>query len=258
MKLYLKAPDYKTCPICKTPKHKLEFYPRSKTNTTQRQPYCIKCSIRSITENKHNLKKEIVQYKGGKCILCGYNKNIKSLVFHHIDSSVKEFSISGVNYNLEKLKKEIDKCILVCRNCHAEIHEGLHPQYLINVTCKSISSSEKKICPRCKEEKSIDSFYKKRKKEGHSCWCIRCDRKDNKKRYLERRKIAFEYKGYNCIKCGYNKCLAALDCHHVNPNEKDFKICDFKGNIETLKQELDKCNLLCRNCHGELTFKKLY
>lgn len=67
------------------------------------------------------------------------------------------------------------------------------------------------------------------------------------------KKWAVEYKGGKCERCGYDKCIAALDFHHRNPNEKDFAISDknIKLNWEDIKKELDKCELLCSNCHRE-------
>lgn len=77
-----------------------------------------------VTKHRQKIKRKAVEYKGGKCEICGYNKNIWSLAFHHIDPSKKDFSISdsGNSYGWESVKKEIDKCILVCLNCHGEIH----------------------------------------------------------------------------------------------------------------------------------------
>lgn len=68
-----------------------------------------------------------IEYKGGKCKCCGYNKCISALEFHHLDPSVKEFNIGQKGYtrSWDKNKKELDKCILVCANCHREIHHGL-------------------------------------------------------------------------------------------------------------------------------------
>ena len=70
-------------------------------------------------------KIELVKYKGGKCERCGYDKTYEALQFHHINPSEKDFTISGKSYSLERLKKEVDKCIMVCANCHIEIHEEL-------------------------------------------------------------------------------------------------------------------------------------
>jgi len=47
------------------------------------------------------------------------------LEFHHINPEEKEFTIGGKNYSIERMKKEVDKCVLVCGNCHSEIHEEL-------------------------------------------------------------------------------------------------------------------------------------
>lgn len=70
-------------------------------------------------------KIKLVEYKGGKCQICGYNKSKNALHFHHLDPNEKDFSISGKSLSFDKLKTEVDKCILVCSNCHSEIHEGL-------------------------------------------------------------------------------------------------------------------------------------
>lgn len=69
----------------------------------------------------------LIEYKGGKCERCGYNKSMRALEFHHLDPSEKDFGISKqINRNINDLKKEVDKCILLCSNCHAEIHEELY------------------------------------------------------------------------------------------------------------------------------------
>lgn len=68
-----------------------------------------------------------VEYKGGKCELCGYNRCVDALEFHHRNSSEKEFGVSqsGLTRSWERVKNEIDKCILVCANCHRELHNNL-------------------------------------------------------------------------------------------------------------------------------------
>lgn len=71
------------------------------------------------------IKEELIQYKGGKCQICGYNKCISALEFHHLDPTQKDFTISGGTKSFKTLKPEVDKCILVCSNCHREIHAGL-------------------------------------------------------------------------------------------------------------------------------------
>ena len=84
---------------------------------------CKKCNYESVSKKRKNYKKELVEYKGGECEICGYNKCIEALDFHHKDPTQKDFNISKSKIcNIETLKKEVDKCILVCANCHREIH----------------------------------------------------------------------------------------------------------------------------------------
>lgn len=71
------------------------------------------------------LKEQSVSYKGGKCQVCGYDRYNGALEFHHIDESNKSFTISGKSISFDRLRPELDKCILVCSNCHREIHGGL-------------------------------------------------------------------------------------------------------------------------------------
>ena len=71
-------------------------------------------------------KIKAINMLGGKCSICGYSKNYASLDFHH--SGEKEISIGKLfgRAKMEAIHSEVKKCILVCRNCHMEIH---HPEY---------------------------------------------------------------------------------------------------------------------------------
>jgi len=81
--------------------------------------------VRNTSEYRVNIKQRLVDYKGGKCQICGYNRCINALEFHHVNPEEKDFTISGGTKSFDTLKPEIDKCILVCSNCHREIHAGL-------------------------------------------------------------------------------------------------------------------------------------
>ena len=85
-----------------------------------------KLNVKRVTNRRKQLKKLAVEYKGGKCVKCNYDKCIDALEFHHLNPDEKDFSIShkGYTMSLEKVQKELDKCILVCANCHREIHSG--------------------------------------------------------------------------------------------------------------------------------------
>ena len=86
---------------------------------------CKKCAVDAVQKRRYIIKEKAVAYKGGKCVKCGYNKYFGALEFHHVDGS-KDFGIGAKGYtrSWEKVMKELDKCILVCSNCHKEIHGG--------------------------------------------------------------------------------------------------------------------------------------
>lgn len=73
------------------------------------------------------LKQKAVDYKGGCCVFCGYHEHMGVLDFHHLDPTTKEFSIGSKGYtrSWEKVRAELDKCILVCANCHREVELGV-------------------------------------------------------------------------------------------------------------------------------------
>ncbi len=78
----------------------------------------------AVTKRRRKLKVMLVEYKGGKCKICGYKKSPWALDLHHVDSKSKSFGLSvrGLTRSWESLKKEADKCVLICANCHREVH----------------------------------------------------------------------------------------------------------------------------------------
>jgi len=74
---------------------------------------------------RHNRKIAIITQYGGKCQLCGYDRHIDILVFHHKNPKHKDFAIGNKLGRCDSyLAKELKKCILLCPNCHAEVHAG--------------------------------------------------------------------------------------------------------------------------------------
>jgi hypothetical protein len=118
-------------------------------------------------------------------------------------------------------------------------------------TSKLDADKNNKQCSKCKETKLLKEFYMKTDGRPH-CYCKICM---NSKRveYMKKNKsAAIAYKGGKCQCCGYDKLQDALEFHHKNPDEKDFSISTHRGaNIEKIKPEIDKCVLLCANCHRE-------
>jgi hypothetical protein len=98
---------------------------------------------------KHT-KERIVKSMGSKCVCCGYNKCHAALHLHHLDPNEKEFSFGKIKANPKswgKIIKELRKCVLVCGNCHAEIHYG-----------------ERKIPKNAKKFNELFVTYKEKKK----------------------------------------------------------------------------------------------
>ncbi len=96
---------------------------KDKRKYADRADYLKKAVIR----RRKIIREMAVKYKGGQCANCGYKKCIQVLEFHHLNPNKKDFGISAKGYarSWEKVKKELDKCIILCANCHREIHEGI-------------------------------------------------------------------------------------------------------------------------------------
>jgi len=93
-------------------------------NTEEIKQHLEKSNYNSVYNYRRRLKEKLVQYKGGKCEICGYDKCISALDFHHLNPSEKDFNLASSKVlSFEKCKLEVDKCILVCANCHREIHD---------------------------------------------------------------------------------------------------------------------------------------
>lgn len=86
---------------------------------------CTTKTCNSCLVNRHrwSRKKKCIEYKGGACSICGYSKCAEALTFHHLNPEEKSFEISGSHTRKwEVVKTELDKCILLCQNCHHELH----------------------------------------------------------------------------------------------------------------------------------------
>jgi transposase len=94
--------------------------------TPGRYSDCKKCRNRLQIARFQRYKKKAVAHKGGSCEICGYNRCMAALDFHHKDPAKKDPNWRLMrNWTFERIKDELEKCLLVCRNCHAEIHYGV-------------------------------------------------------------------------------------------------------------------------------------
>lgn len=87
---------------------------------------CLLCRRAAVLKRRRKIKAILVQEAGGACALCGYNRCIGALHFHHRDPMDKAFGLSGlgVTRSISRARAEASKCVLLCSNCHAEVEAG--------------------------------------------------------------------------------------------------------------------------------------
>jgi len=109
----------KECTKCKQSKDDSEFYRKGE----RLQSFCKECFNNYCAERWISRKKEAIQSKGGKCEMCGYDKYYGALEFHHKNPTEKDVDWSKLRLrSKQKINEELNKCMLVCANCHREIH----------------------------------------------------------------------------------------------------------------------------------------
>ncbi len=87
---------------------------------------CKRCVGEAVTRRKQKLKRILVEEAGGCCAVCGYDRCVINLTFHHIDPTQKSFAMTmAVGRSIAAFRAEAKKCVLVCANCHGEIEAGL-------------------------------------------------------------------------------------------------------------------------------------
>lgn len=120
--------NFKICHSCKEKKLKSEFYSRSDRREGC-QPYCKKCSNKFFIERWIERKIWAIEYKGGKCVDCEASYPSFPYVifdFHHLDPSKKDMNWSKIRLtSIQKMKDELDKCVLLCSNCHRVRHHEI-------------------------------------------------------------------------------------------------------------------------------------
>ncbi len=87
---------------------------------------CGKCRAEAVARRRRKIKRLLVEEAGGSCCICGYERCLAALHFHHVDPTSKRFALSnrGVTRSLERARAEARKCVLLCSNCHAEVEAG--------------------------------------------------------------------------------------------------------------------------------------
>lgn len=121
--------DTKICNICKKELTVENFYvgtQRGKKDQIWKyfDSFCKTCRCKYQTERRKKIKRQAVEYLGGKCQRCGYKtERMIAYDFHHKDPTKKDFSIGQQAKSFESIKSELDKCELLCVLCHRFEHE---------------------------------------------------------------------------------------------------------------------------------------
>lgn len=85
---------------------------------------CLRCRTEAVIRRRQRVKEILVREAGGRCSLCGYDRYVGALAFHHLDRSEKRFGISRLGSSLGRARAEARKCVLLCANCHSEVEAG--------------------------------------------------------------------------------------------------------------------------------------
>jgi hypothetical protein len=106
-----------------------------------------------------------------------------------------------------------------------------------------------RICPRCKTKKPLLAFY--RRTDGRpACYCRKCTQDQVQERHIAFKKKAVAYKGGACMRCEFIGPAVCYDFHHRDRTTKKVEISRMrKGSWKAAVNELNKCDLLCANCH---------
>jgi len=118
----------------------------------------MKNNVEAVKKWRKNTKNNLVKAFGEKCVICEYSRCNRSLTFHHLDPTKKGFSIGNAMSNPRTkalLAEECEKCIMVCNNCHGEIHDNLIDLSNYKSTFKRdifIPIKEKIYCKECGKE----------------------------------------------------------------------------------------------------------
>jgi hypothetical protein len=188
----------------------------------------------------------MVDYKGGRCQICGYDRCLRALDFHHVDPTTKRFNVAGSHLrSCDVLRAELEKCVLVCSNCHNEIDVGAAHTTRSRKTDPTGASK----CERCGRRFEFKPRKGMTRNRCNSC----CQARSTPESRRELKQRMVEYKGGACQLCGYARHWAALTFHHVDPRLKRFNIAGGHNySFARICEELDKCVLVCANCHDEI------
>jgi hypothetical protein len=118
----------RACPVetrgC--PRHGVTEFAEYSDGEGGRRWRCKRCVAEAVTRRHQALRKLLIEEAGGACALCGYDRCVVSLSFHHVDPATKHFPMTmSSGKSIAAYRAEATKCVLLCSNCHGEVEAGL-------------------------------------------------------------------------------------------------------------------------------------
>jgi DNA-binding transcriptional MerR regulator len=245
------------CDLCKIALNEVNSYKKHKNGT--RSNFCKKCQSIVTRVKRAETKKKCIDYKGGKCKNCGYIGFHEAFEFHHMDEGEKEKEVAKMlNCNWEKIVKELEKCDLLCSNCHRKEHckldrkNQLSREFQLNTisnfytniyTGQNTSKESCKFCDKVLTEANRGSGT-------HRHMCKSCDSKHVIQKGVEGKKRAVKLLGGACRECGYSACCSALEVLYKDRSampETFRKRYKYWGPARQEK-ELKNCIMICARC----------
>lgn len=203
---------HKECTKCGIRKP-LDAFRMRKDRPGTLQPHCKECCTNKTIENNQKHKTALVGYMGGECYDCGLKDDPKVYDFHHIEPEHKDFTIQeNRGKSFVKLISELDKCVMLCSNCHVKRHL----------------------------EMNLEKGYHN-KIEGNT----------ERFREIRKQKLDYACDGEpKCSRCGYDECSAALlISYDGGDKEKYRKYNRMRGNWDKdFKRALKDATIVCKNC----------
>lgn len=217
--------------------------------------FCLKCKEKNrtnIIKRKIKNKQKAVELLGGKCSKCGLKTNCLDVYdFHHKDPSKKAVEVGKIlAYSWVKILPEIEKCELLCGNCHRiETSENT----IGNTRYKEIGVNDKRCRINSCMEFTGDRIYSRCENHREIATKLRVENRKNKKSKV------IEILGFKCIKCGIQSDDTIIfDVHHNNPEIKTETLSNLMSrSFKRIEKELIDTSLICCNCHRLLHSKEV-
>lgn len=156
--------------------------------------------------------------------------------------------------SIREISKETKKSFSTIRHWLKKFEiKTLYDKY--NKGGDPLRDKSKKYCPKCNEYKNLEDFYLRKEKDrsGENGYCRDCLNKYQVERWVKVKLRMIEYKGGKCKKCGLeikDSHYSVFEFHHIDPKAKDNNFENIRTKkFDTIKKELDKCVMLCSNCH---------